>query len=78
MQYVDLTLSAEEGYLINSPALREIATGETADVIKRLLRPTARPVRGPTPQPTPRVRTDRSLPPRAPRDIGGRGSRFGG
>jgi hypothetical protein len=79
VRYVDLTLSAEYGSLINSPALPEIATGETADVIDRLLRPTARsPVRDPTPQPPPRPRPDRSLPPREGPGIGGPGSGFGG
>jgi len=76
MQYVDLTLSAEKGSLPNSLALREIATGETADVINRLLRPTTRPpVRDPTLQPGPRVRrSDRSLPPRTRPGISGPGS----
>ena len=39
VQYVDLTLSAKDGSLINSPALREIATGGTAGVVDRLLGP---------------------------------------
>jgi hypothetical protein len=37
VQYVDFTLSAKDGSLINNPALREIVVGETADVIDRLL-----------------------------------------
>jgi hypothetical protein len=79
VQYVDLTLSAEYGSLINSPALPEIATGETADVINRLLRPTTRPTtRPPVPDRTPQrwsrgLPPDRSFPPRAP-DIPGPGS----
>jgi hypothetical protein len=50
VQYVDLTLSAEDGSLIKSPALREIAAGETADVIDKLLDPDGRQLpRGPKP-----------------------------
>jgi len=39
VQYVDLALSAEDGSLINSPALPQIAAGETADAINWLLGP---------------------------------------
>jgi hypothetical protein len=79
MQYADLTLSARKGSLPNSLALREIATGETADVINRLLRPTTRaPVPDPTPQPWPPVRRPgRSLPPRTRPGISGPGSSRG-
>jgi hypothetical protein len=39
VQYVDLTLSAKDGAVLDSPALPEIATGEIADVINWLLGP---------------------------------------
>jgi hypothetical protein len=39
VQYADLTLSAVDGSLMNSPALLERVTGEIADVINELLDP---------------------------------------
>ena len=39
VQYVDLTLSAEDGSVLDSPALPQIAAGETADAINALLGP---------------------------------------
>jgi hypothetical protein len=42
VQYVDLALSAEDGTLINGPALPQIVTAETADVIDKLLAPDGR------------------------------------
>jgi hypothetical protein len=52
VQYVDLTLSAEDGSLINSPALPERVVGETANVIDKLLDPDGRQLpRGPVPEP---------------------------
>jgi hypothetical protein len=44
VQYVDLALSAEDGSLINSPALPQIVTAETANVIDKLLDPDERPL----------------------------------
>jgi hypothetical protein len=43
VQYADLTLSAVDGSLMNSPALLERVTGEIADVINELLDPGGRP-----------------------------------
>jgi hypothetical protein len=39
VQYVDLIVSAKDGSVLDSPALPQIAAGETADVINRLLGP---------------------------------------
>jgi hypothetical protein len=41
VQYADFALSVEDGSLINSPALPQIATAETANAIDELLRPDA-------------------------------------
>ena len=41
LQYVDLIFSAEDGSLLNNPALPQIAVEGTADVIDRLLGPDA-------------------------------------
>jgi hypothetical protein len=39
VRYMDLAFSAEDGSLLNSPALREIAVDETADAIIRMRQP---------------------------------------
>lgn len=52
VQYVDLALSAEDGSLINSPALPQIVTAETANVIDKVLDRDLRPA---APQREPRT-----------------------
>jgi hypothetical protein len=52
VQYVDFTLAAGDGFVVDSPALPQIAVGKTADAINVLLIP-ALSDRAPDPDPDP-------------------------